>query len=166
MTGKEALENLYIETYRDRLKPNPISEGLEDLKELKEYLFNLRSIYASKIVSEDWKMEDLEKVLKSLKNGKARDPHGHVYELYKYAGKDLKASLLKFLNLVKRTQKYPTILQFSNITSFYKSKGDRADLENDRGVFIVVKLRSILDKLVYNDKYNIIASLPFISYES
>ena len=58
--------------------------------------------------------------------------------------------------MVKNTQKYPTILQFSNITSFYKSKGDRADLENDRGVFIVVKLRSILDKLVYNDKYSII----------
>ena len=156
VTGKEALENLYIETYRDRLKPNPISEGLEDLKYLKEYLFMLRSLYASKRVSEDWKMEDLEKVLKSLKNGKARDPHGHVYELYKYAGNDLKISLLKFLNLVKRTQRYPTILQYSNITSFYKSKGDRADLENDRGVFIVVKLRSILDKLVYNDKYNII----------
>ena len=83
-------------------------------------------------------MKDLEKVLKSLKNGKARDPHGHVYELYKYAGNDLKTSLLKFLNLVKNTQKYPTILQFSNITSFYKSKGDRADLENDRGVFIVI----------------------------
>ena len=107
-------------------------------------------------MSADWKMEDLEKVLKSLKNGKARDPHGHVYEIYKYAGKDLKLSLLKFLNLVKNTQKYPTILQSSNITSFYKSKGDRADLDSDRGVFIVVKLRSILDKLVYNDKYSII----------
>ena len=44
----------------------------------------------------------------------------------------------------------------SNITSFYKSKGDRLDLDNDRGVFIVVKIRSILDKLIYNDNYHII----------
>ena len=156
VTSKEALEALYIETYRDRLKPNPMSKGLQDLKELKEYLFNLRFQYASKRISEDWKLEDLEKVLKSLKNGKARDPHGHIFELYKYAGNDLKHSLLKFLNLVKSTQIYPTILQSSNITSFYKSKGDHANLENDRGIFIVAKLRSILDKLVYNDKYSII----------
>ena len=60
------------------------------------------------------------------------------------------------MNLVKSTQIYPTILQSSNITSFYKSKGDRANLENDRAIFVVAKLRSILDKLVYNDKYSII----------
>ena len=78
-------------------------------------------------------MEDLEKVLKSLKNGKARAPHGHVYEIYKYAGDDLKISLLKFLNQVKCTEMYPTILQSSNITSFYKKKGDQSDLDSDRG---------------------------------
>ena len=101
-------------------------------------------------------MADLDKVLKSLKNGKARDPHGHIYELYRYGGKDLKYSLLKLCNLVKRTQKYPDILQLSNISSFYKKKGDKSDLNNDRGVFNVVKIRSIIDKLIYNDKYNII----------
>ena len=101
-------------------------------------------------------MQDLDKVLKALKNGKSRDPHGHIYELFKYGGQTLKFSLLKFLNLVKRKQTYPSILQSSNITSFYKSKGDRSDLENDHGVFIVVKIRSILDKLIYNDNYHII----------
>ena len=129
---------------------------MEELKSLKEYLFALRLKYASKNISPDWSMLDLEKVLKSLKNGKSRDPHGHIYELYKYAGKDLKLSLLKFFNLIKRKQKYPEILQPSNITSFYKSKGDRSSLDNDRGVFNVVKTRSLLDKLVYNDKYETI----------
>ena len=101
-------------------------------------------------------MADLEKVLKSLKNGNARDPHDHIYNLYKYGGKDLKYSLMKLFNLVKRKQKYPDILQPSNISSFYKKKGDKSDLNNDRGVFNVVKIRSILDKLIYNDKYDII----------
>ena len=112
--------------------------------------------HASSIISEDWKMADLEKVLKSLKNGNARDPHDHIYNLYKYGGKDLKYSLMKLFNLVKRKQKYPDILQPSNISSFYKKKGDKSDLNNDRGVFNVVKIRSILDKLIYNDKYDII----------
>ena len=154
VSDKEALESLYIDTYRERLKPNTILEGLEDLKALKEYLFKLRFKYASKVISNPWQMNDLEKVLRSLKNGKSRDPHGHIYELYKYAGKDLKISLLNFVNLVKSNQTYPNILQSSNITSFYKSKGDRSDLNNDRGVFNVVKIRSILDKLVYNDSYH------------
>ena len=50
------------------------------------------------------------------------------------------------------------ILQASNISSFYKKKGDRSDLNNDRGVFNVVKVRTILDKLVYNDFYDVIDS--------
>ena len=146
------MEDLYLETYKDRLQPNKIADGLEELKSLKEYLFELRKKYASQVISEDWSLADLDKVLKSLKNGKARDPHGHIYELFKYAGKDLKYSLLKFYNLVKKKQIYPGILQPSNISSFYKLKGQRSDLNNDRGVFNVVKLRSILNKLIYNDK--------------
>ena len=128
------------------MKPNKIADGLEELKDLKEYLFKLKLKYAGQVISEDWSIDDLEKVLKSLKNGKARDPHGHIYEIFKYAGKDLKVSLLKLFNLIKRKQKYPEILQPANISSFYKLKGDRSDLDNDRGVFNVVKVRSILDK--------------------
>ena len=110
ISDKEGLEALYINTYRERLKPSTILEGLEDLKDLKEYLFKLRFKYASKIISNPWQMNDLEKVLKSLKNGKSRDPHGHIYEIYKYAGKNLKISLLRFVNLVKSNQTYPQIL--------------------------------------------------------
>ena len=156
VTDKDGLEALYLETYIDRLKPNKIADGLEELKDLKEYLFKLRLKYASQVISEEWSIDDLEKVLKSLKSGKARDPHGHIYEIYKYAGRDLKVSLLKLFNLIKRKQKYPEILQPSNISSFHKLKGDRSDLDNDRGVFNVAKVRSILDKLIYNDTYDVI----------
>ena len=107
-------------------------------------------------VSNDWTEEDLEKVLKSLKNNKARDAHGHTYEIFKYGGKDLKRSLLKFCNEVKSRQVYPEVLHPSNITSLYKNRGEKADLNNDRGIFNVVKIRSILDKLVYNEKYETI----------
>ena len=68
----------------------------------------------------------------------------------------MKYSLLKFYNLVKKKQIYPGILQPSNISSFYKHKGQRSDLNNNRGVFNVVKVRSILDKLIYNDKYEMV----------
>ena len=45
-----------------------------------------------------------------------------------------------------------------SITSFYKNKGSRSSLENDRGVFNVTKLRSLLEKLIYKDTYKNIES--------
>ena len=94
------------------------------------------------------------KALKSFKNNKARDENEHVYELFKYGGKALKISLLKLFNLVKRKQTYPSIFQPANISSFWKKKNDKTDLDNDRGVFNVTKIRSILDKMIYNDVYD------------
>ena len=69
----------------------------------------------------------------------------------KFGGRDLKLSMLKMFNLTKGLNIYPSILQPSNISSIYKNKGRKDDLNSDRGVFNVVKLRSILDKLSYND---------------
>ena len=78
-----------------------------------------------------------------------------VYELFKpgVVGKDLFNSLLMLCNEVKIQQKIPRFLKYTDITSFYKSKGDRRSLENDRGVFGVMKVRSIIDKLAYYDYY-------------
>ena len=101
-------------------------------------------------------MKDLENSLKTFKNNKSRDEHGHTYELFKYGGTDLKSSLLKLLNRVKQTQTYPTIFRSSNISSIWKKKGERSNLDNDRGIFCVNKIRSILDKLIYNDFYDTI----------
>ena len=154
VTDQEELENLYIETYKTRLQPNPVSEDMAELKYLKEYLYNMQMNLAKNRITKDWTLNDLNKALKTLKNNKARDEHGHVYELFKYGGSALKNSLLKLFNLVKRKQKYPTIFQKSNISSFWKKKGDKSDLDNDRGVFNVTKIRSILDKIIYNDIYD------------
>lgn len=61
-------------------------------------------------------IEDLSKALKSFKNNKARDEHGHIYELFKYGGSSIKLSLLKLFNLIK--EMHPSIFQHANISSF------------------------------------------------
>ena len=81
VTDKEALEKLYIETYRERLKPNEIREGFSEFKVLKEYLFKINHKIAKERPSNEWKLEDLEKSLKTFKNNKSRDEHGHIYEI-------------------------------------------------------------------------------------
>ena len=156
VTNKSELENLYLETYVKRLTPNPVKKELVEIVKLRELLFEMRIEDSKHEVTLEWTMDDLEKVLKSLKNNKARDSHGHIYELYSRGGQDLKVSLLKLFNLVKEKQIYPDIFLPSNISSFWKSKGRKDDLVNDRGVFNVVKIRTILDKLVLNDKYDVI----------
>ena len=49
-------------------------------------------------------------------------------------------------------------MELMSITSLYKNKGVRSDLGNDRGIFNVSKVRSILDKVVYADVYEDIDS--------
>ena len=156
VTNKAELEELYLDTYVKRLTPNPVKEGLEEIVKLKEMLFDMRMINSKFEVTEDWTIDDLDKVLKSLKNDKARDAHGHIYELFKHGGHDLKYSLLQMFNLMKRKQVYPDIFLPSNISSFHKHKGSKNDMNNERGVFNVVKIRTIFDKLILNDKYDII----------
>ena len=132
--------------------------GYETIFHLKNYLFDMRMIVTSGIKSAEWTASQLNTVLKILKNNKSGNHWGMVYELFKpgVIGADLFQSLLMLCNQVKNQQKIPEFLKFTDITSFYKSKGDRSDLENDRRVFSVVKARSIIEKLAYNDYYSIV----------
>ena len=81
-----------------------------------------------------------------------------VNELFKpgVIGEDLQNSLVLLFNKIKDTAEFPKLMEFANITSIYKGKGEKVDLENDRGIFIVSILRSIFMKLLYNDNYDIV----------
>ena len=104
ITSKNGLLALYRNTYIDRLAPKEILPEYEDLKKFKENLFELRVEIANQTKSDDWMIEDVEKVCKSLKNSKARDESGLVYELFKqsYAGPDVYRSLTKLFNNIKQ----------------------------------------------------------------
>ena len=95
---------------------------------------------------------------KSLRNSKARDELGFIYELFKppYAGEDVHLSLTMMFNEMKHKLKIPKYFEKMSITSFYKNRGSRFSLQNDLGVFSAVKLRSLLEKLIYSDSYPII----------
>ena len=55
------LENLYLRTYIDRLKPNEIEPHLQSMEQLKEYLFQLRYNLAKDVITPDLTHDDLEK---------------------------------------------------------------------------------------------------------
>jgi hypothetical protein len=140
------------------LRNRPIKDELEDLKEFKEDLFNIRLKLAKEKKSEPWKLKDVEAALKTLKKDKARDPNGWINELFKdgVSGRNLKLSLLRFFNKMKEENEISEFVRLADVSTIYKGKGAKCELINDRGIFIVTVLRSILMKLIYLDYYSIL----------
>ena len=134
-----------------------IAPEYEQLKDMKNNLFIMRSEVAKLRKSDNWSEVEPMKVLKILKCNKATDPVGLVYELFKpgVAGSDLLQSVLVLCNKIKESCQIPKFLELTNISSLYKQRGSKSYMNNDRGVFNGVTVRSILDKLVYNDYYEI-----------
>ena len=99
-------------------------------------------------------MADLNKVLSRLKNNKSRDYQGYINEIFKpnVIGKDLKKSLLVMFSKLKKKKMIANFMNFANTTTVPK-KGSRILLKNERGIFRVSVVRSILMGLVYDMKY-------------
>ena len=155
VTNPTELKKLYLKTYLNRLRHRKIKPGFENLKILKEYLCLKRLELTKETKAPRLTRIKLEKVLKQLKNNKARDPHGLINEIFKldYIGDDLKESLFLLCNKIKETYEIPEILKYANITSIYKGKGAKNDIQNERGIFSINIFRSILLKIIYNDEY-------------
>ena len=153
ITEKSELKKLYTKVYKSRLKHRNIRPNYSHLKDLKNGLFEMRLRLAKLRKSENWNYSDLIKVTKNLKMRKAADPMCLINELFKpgVAGDDLERSLLMLCNDVKSQC---DIAAFLEITSILKNRGIKSDLNNDRGVFTVMTVRSVIDNLIYNDFYD------------
>ena len=160
VTNRKQLQELYVSCYKNRLRHRTIRPEYSQMKANKEYLFSLRLKLSKTVKSSDWTHKDLLKVMKKLKVNKAADPLGLVNELFKpgVAGSDLVNSVLTLCNMIRSECQIPKFAELANITSIYKNKGSKQDLDNDRGIFSVTCLRSIVDNLIYNDYYEIIDS--------
>ena len=158
ISSHKQLKDLYLDTFVHRLRHRPMNKEYSNLKKLKEELCSKRLDYARMNKTKDWTIYDLEKVLSSLKINKSRDPHGFLNEIFKpgIIGLDLKNSLLMLLNKSKKELCIPSLMQLADIVAIYKGKGDKLSLENDRGIFILNIVRSIMMKLIYADKYDTI----------
>ena len=54
---------------------------------------------------------------------------------------------------MKFENEIPEFVQLADITTIYKGKGPKSELINDRGIFIVTLLRTIMMRLIYLDYY-------------
>ena len=64
ITNHQGLKKLYLQTYIDRLRNRPIKGDFEEMKNLKQILFNLRLQLCEKRKSVPWEMKHLEAAIK------------------------------------------------------------------------------------------------------
>ena len=158
ISSQNELKKLYLDTFTQRLRHRPIKPDFDQIKVLNETLCEKRLQIAASNKSKPWNHKQLLKVLSSLKSGKSRDPPGLINEIFKpgVCGNDLQIYLLMMMNKIRDTLFIPKYLEYATIVSIYKGRGDKMCLENDRGIFVVNIFRSILMKLSYQDKYQIV----------
>ena len=155
LTSHESIENRALEVYKERLKGNTIKPHLKEAEKTTNELCENRLKVTAKNKTKPWTMNDLEIAIKDLSRNKSRDALGQINELFKEeaAGEDFKLAILMLMNMIKERSQFPEVLEQCNVTSIYKHKGSHKEFSNYRGVFRVTVLRSILDRLTYNEVY-------------
>ena len=154
-SNPQELKKVLAREYKDRLRQRPIRQDLLAMRNRRKKIFLLKMKLSGKRRTPDWNMTQLERALKDLKNNKSRDFEGYVNEIFKadVIGEDLKMSLLVMFNKMKRKKLIAKFMNFSNISTVHK-KGSKILLENERGIFRVSVIRSILMRLIYNTNYS------------
>ena len=93
-------------------------------------------------------MEDLETVIKQLKKGKSPGPDEFVNELIINAGTNLKKNMLDMINTFWINEEIPQELYKTDVKTLYKGKGEVANLENQRGLFLSSAIIKLYEKMI------------------
>ena len=154
ITSQNDIKALLAEEYKNRLRTRPMKSDYESVENRRKEIFELKMKLSKLHKSKEWSENDLDIALGDLKNNKSRDFEDYANELFKKEtiGTNLKKSLLIMFNSLKRENLIPKFMNYANVTTVPKS-GSRLELKNERGIFRVEILRSILMRLIYNSKY-------------
>ena len=162
ITDPEANKEFALESIVERLRHRPNHPNIdENIFKMKEELAEKRIEFAKKMKTNPWTNEEVLSILKSLKKGKCRDPHGLIYEITNpdFAGADLLNSILRLMNETKDHLQIPEFMTEVDIALLPKpNKSDIHDISNHRGIFLLSIFRTILMKLILKDEYQTVDS--------
>ena len=159
ITNNENIKNHCLSEIVNRLRKRKIHPELVKMEQRKLGLSKMRLLRAKRRKTEPRTIQQMEKAISSMKNKKCRDAQGLINELFKpgVAGKDFKMAILSLLNNTKAHLKIPHMMQIVNIALIPKpGKKNMHHIENHRGIFLIHKCRSLLMRMLLNDKYDIL----------
>ena len=93
---------------------------------------------------------DLNKAIKEIKKKKSCV----CINFYCRRGLAHKKALVVLFNMMVGQGKVPETWCHVTVSSFYKGKGDKKVLNNQRGVFVTQNVRKIFEKMIFNKIYN------------
>ena len=100
-------------------------------------------------------LEEILAAIKSMKSGKTPGLDDIPAEIYKYGGTALHAQLLKFYHICWTAKELPQQFIDALIIAIYKTKGDRSDCGNYRGISLLSTAGKILAKILLKRLQNI-----------
>ena len=103
LTNKKEILDATVKHFKNVLRNRPIKDDLQNHQTEREELATKKIELASKSITPDWNMEELEVVLKYLKKNKSKDALGYINKLFRpeVCGEDLKLAILKMMNVIK-----------------------------------------------------------------
>ena len=155
LTSKNDIKEEAIKHYKKVFKPREFEPSMKHIEDGREKLCQIRLSSARQNKTPAWTIEDVKLVLKQLKIGKSKDPYDMPNEIFKedVAGSDLILAITKLMNRIKEELLFPVPMNVCNVTNLFKNKGSKQHYDSYRGRFRTPVLRNILNKLIYNDKY-------------
>ena len=147
VSGEKAINDAYKEEFKYRLRTREPHIGWEG--HVAEFNSVVRAwIEGDTESSPPFTDEELDKAIKRLKKGKSAGIDDHPPELFIYAGKGVRKSMLQILNQIKESREIPDQWNLMKIVTIYKKKGCKKMLKYYRGIFLAVVMSKIFEALI------------------
>lgn len=153
--GNEVTEPLLIlQNYRKvmmhRLRKRNIKASLKDFECAMNDLCTHRLQKSKHTPSPEYTYLEVKSAIDEFKQGKSYDPAGFIREIFIRAGSDLVYSIVEMLNSMKKVHQIPSLWADMLMVTLYKNKGTRKNLDNYRGIFLVMIVELIFEKVLKN----------------
>ena len=149
LTENNEIINRYGEYYEELLtttnKKTKLPENQETVRKVEEK-FEKMMAEARKQPAKKTEEGLVEKVVKGIKTGKARDSKDWNNEMIKDGGPEMKLSIQKMADTVKERYEVPNQWNSMMVRSIDK-KGRREDMQNKRGLFLTNIVSKVFEKI-------------------
>ena len=103
---------------------------------------------ATVLYAEHFDMDELQRVLKKLKNGKAPGKDRVINEMIKYAGEEFHELLLELYNRCLDMEAIPNEWKVGKVTAIFKNKGDPAAWSQQRYLVMTSAFCKVLEAML------------------
>ena len=146
--GDDCVRNAYRNEFQQRLE---MEEGSSDMKEYQKKTKLVTDMLMFKLTEakeENFRWEELSKVLKTIKRGKAVGLDEIPGEVLADCSKEVENAMLSAMNDIKKKHEIPKQWERVSITTIYKEKGSQKELVNHRGIFLTPVLSKVFERLI------------------